>query len=540
MSRTARCCSTPSSWYAPCCSPSRRCVPASRATGAAMETATPTLNALLAEHARRTPERPFIHHRDGTLDYRRTQALVECLAGALHALGLGPGARLGIALGRRPEGVLAFLAATRIGALPVALNPALEPRLLLGFARAQRLAALLAEGETLAALAAGEVPEGMALIDRAGRHPGCLSWPELLGATPIASPPEPESGQVAYLNFTTGTTGWAKGALATHANLYWNTRAAIEAFALGPDDVHLCMFAAFAHPHELFCRALQTGGALVLLEEINPRAIAGTIRAFGVTCMMGLAPMYRMMAGACARADLASLRLAESGGMYTSPEINAAFAARGGVPVMSVWGSTETSGVALANTAEGYRLDGSMGRVCPHYQARVVDEQGRELPPGEVGELQLRGPGLVSGYDGGIALAGHQGWYRSGDLVRRDDDGFYYYVERISGMIKVAGLKVYPLQLELLLGAHPGVREAAVLGRPDRRKGAVPVAFVVPEPGAELDAARLRAHCRAQGLPNYMVPRRFELVDDLPRIGSGKIDKRPLRTLVERGSLTDG
>ena len=136
------------------------------------------------------------------------------------------------------------------------------------------------------------------------------------------------------------------------------------------------MFASFAHPHELFARALYLGGTIVLLEEINPKTMARTIRDRGVTCMMGLAPMYDMLISHCAGADLGALRIAESGGMYTRPDIIEHFRRHFGIPVLSVWGSTETTGIALANTPAAYRTDGSAGRACPHYGVRVRRRSG--------------------------------------------------------------------------------------------------------------------------------------------------------------------
>lgn len=187
----------------------------------------------------------------------------------------------------------------------------------------------------------------------------------------------------AYLNFTTGSSGFPKGALCTHAHLFWNTRSAVEIFQMTADDVHLCMFASFSHPHEIFCRALYTGASLVLLTEISPKAIAKTIIRHRVTCMMGLAVMYKMMARHCKEVALPRLRIAESGGMFTDQEIHRNFLDAFGLPILSVWGSTETSGIALANAPDQYRTDGSMGKPCPCYQVRLVDEEGQEVAPGK-------------------------------------------------------------------------------------------------------------------------------------------------------------
>jgi len=288
------------------------------------------------------------------------------------------------------------------------------------------------------------------------------------------------------------------------------------------------MFASFAHPHELFARALYTGGAIVLLEEINPRTIARTIKQRAVTCMMGLAPMYDMLISHCPDADFGALRIAESGGMYTRPDIIANFRRQFGIPVLPVWGSTETTGIALANTPAEYRTDGSAGKACPHYDVRVLDEEGRQGNDGEVGELVFSGPAVGAGYREEVPFTAVDGWYHSGDLAYRDAEGYHYFVERKTGLLKVAGMKVYPLQIEQVLQTHPGVKEAAVIGIPDRLRGVVPKAFVVAKEGCGIEAVELRRFCRGR-MAELMIPREVQVVGDLPRIGSGKVDKKSLR-----------
>jgi len=302
------------------------------------------------------------------------------------------------------------------------------------------------------------------------------------------------------------------------------------------DDIHLCMFASFSHPHELFCRPLYTGASLVLLAEISPKAITRTIIRHRVTCMMGLAVMYKMMAHHCGERDFPHLRIAESGGMFTDQEIHRSFFAAFGLPVLSVWGSTETTGIALANSPEQYRTDGSMGQPCPYYQVRLLDDRGQEVGPGEIGELVFSGPAVTSGYHNTPDVQDKDGWYYSGDLAKKDDQGFFYFIERKSGMIKVAGLKVYPLQVELIMLQHPAVKEVAVIGITEKRRGYVPKAFVVPEEEVPLDIKELENYCR-QHLAPYMVPRVFQLLTSLPKIGSGKINKKELISNPEYSSL---
>ncbi|MCI5167132.1 MAG: hypothetical protein D3903_13815 [Candidatus Electrothrix sp. GM3_4] len=491
-----------------------------------------TLDEALQCWVEKTPNKTFIRSSEDNFTFSETQNIVRNTAGFLTENGIRPGDKICLLLPRRPELIFAFLAASSIKALTCPINylentghieemiTSLKPSAIIldeSTVRSEVRAFIQAYGTTI--IAVQKTPENP-------KDPKTIPWQtcvEHAPAPPLTQLPD----DYAYLNFTTGSSGFPKGALCTHTHLYWNTRSAVELFQMTADDVHLCMFASFSHPHELFCRALYTGASLVLLTKISPKAIAKTIIRHRVTCMMGLAVMYKMMARHCKEVDLPCLRIAESGGMFTDQEIHKNFLAAFGFPIMSVWGSTETTGIALANAPDQYRTDGSMGKPCPYYQVRLVDEDGQEVAPGETGELIFSGPAVISGYHNTPGFPSKEGWYFSGDLAQKDEEGIFRFVERKSGMIKVAGLKVYPLQVELIIQQHPAVKEVAVIGVAERRRGCVPKAFVTPEENAKLDLGELEAYCR-QRLASYMIPRKFQLVESLPKIGSGKINKKIL------------
>lgn len=486
-----------------------------------------TACAALEKYRLEQPAHPFILSREDALTYGEASRLTAGFAEFLASRGVGRGDRVCLLLPRVPELILGFLAAMRIGAVPVPVNYTLGSDEVRRFVASVAPRVTVAHEKFLRQHRLGGGGAGGETVVVGGELPGCVPWRAACVPADAGPPREPAPGEVAYLNYTTGSTGAPKGAVTTHANIFWNTRAAATAFGLTKDDVHLCMFASFAHPHELFARALFLGGTVALLEELNPKTMARTIRERGVTCMMGLAPMYDMLVTHRAGADLGALRIAESGGMYTRPDIIERFRRQFGIPVLSVWGSTETTGIALANTPAAYRTDGSAGRVCPHYEARIVDEAGRDVADGTAGEMIFSGPAVVAGYREAVEFPAFDGWYRSGDLARRDAQGFHYFVERKSGLLKVAGLKVYPLQVELAIQEHPSVREAAVVGCEDRLRGVVPKAFLVAKAGCRIETEEIRAFCRTR-LAGHMVPREIEVVDDFPRIGSGKIDKLKL------------
>jgi acyl-coenzyme A synthetase/AMP-(fatty) acid ligase len=487
-----------------------------------------TLNGALERNRAERPAKPFILAHETALTYADVSRLVAGFAGFLRSSGVGPGDRVAMVLPRVPELIICFLGAVRIGAVPVPVNYTVSAEDVRRFVAATSPAVTVVHEKLLRQHRLDPWGQRSTATVVVGKEiEGCIPWRLACAASDGDPRGESAFGEVAYLNYTTGSTGMPKGALATHANIASNTRSAVEVFGFTSDDVHLCMFASFAHPHELFARALFLGGTIVLLEEINPKIMARTIRDRGVTAMMGLAPMYDMLISHCADADLGRLRIAESGGMYTRPDIIENFRRHFGIPVLSVWGSTETTGIALANTPAEYRADGSAGKACPHYGVRVVDEAGRDVGDDEVGELVFSGPGVVAGYVEDLPFPRIDGWYRSGDLARRDAAGYHYFVERKTGLLKVAGMKVYPLQIEQVLQSHPSVKEAAVIGVTDRLRGAVPKAFLVAREGRRIDTDALLRFCRGR-LPHYMVPREVQVVEDMPRIGSGKVDKRAL------------
>ena len=497
-----------------------------------MEQKIMTLSGALERCADMMPEKIFMYHQSESYSYHQTAQLVDRFAAFLMSHGVKTGDRICLMLPRSPELVIAFLAVTKIGALPCPVNYLLTSQDIISFIEDVSPNVLILSSKIVSAevkLGLGKAKD-ILCVDIDNNSKEWTAWTEAIAHLSSPNWPSVKISDVAYYNFTTGSTGKPKGALATHENIYWNSRSMIELFSLSDRDIHLCMFASFAHPHELFARALYTGASIVLLQEINPRTIIRTINRYSVTCIMGLSVMYEAMLNHCSSMSMKSLRIVESGGMYTRQEVNEKFLAVFGLPIFSVWGSTETNGVAIANSCSEYRTDGSMGKVCPFYDIKLMSDDG-EVAPGDIGELFFKGPGISSGYNGFPPLLDDEGWYASGDLATRDEHGFYYFVERKTGMIKMSGLKIYPLQIENVLLTHPEIGEAAVIGVPDSLKGAVPKAFIVMKRGGCLGVEVIREFCKGK-LPSYMLPKELEVVASLPKIGSGKINKKAVAELV--------
>jgi len=318
----------------------------------------------------------------------------------------------------------------------------------------------------------------------------------------------------------------------TLGNLLANTEASVAAFGLLPDDVHLCLMPVFVHPHETLLRPLCLGGPMVLCDRISARAVAEACARHKVTALMAVAAIYetllRLPAGA--GNPLGTVRVAESGGMHVPAALARGLAARFGARILPVWGSTETTGVALANRPGDTHAPCRLGRPVAGYTVRVVREDGGEAAVGEPGELVISGPGVCPGYFGEEARPEFRlygGRFRTGDVVRREADGSYFFAGRQSMLLKVGGMKVFPVEIEEALRAHPDVAECIVVPVSDELRGEVAKAVVVPREGAALTSGGLRRFLAGR-LHRMKMPRVIEIRNALPRTPGGKIAWRAL------------
>ena len=496
-----------------------------------------TLVEMLEKHAREIPQKTAVVFHDRIVSYKELNETVNRLANAFLGSGFKKGNRVGFMLPRIPELVITFLAVAKAQGIAVPVNFELTAEGIKNILECIKPRYLVVHSSFLE-LAKMSVPHDSGttfiVVGAESDRNEDIVWEKMIEGGSSSNPSlDIEPNDIVYLNYTSGSTGGSKGALTTHANIYCNTIASVDALRLTSDDIHLCMFAPFAHPHEIFARPIYLGSTMVLVDKIYPKSIAEAISKHKVTCMMGLAPMYENMLELLEykNYDLSSLRVPESGGMYTRRKLIDRFKHKLGVPIIPVWGSTETTGIAIANRPGGHIPPGSMGRPCPSYEVKIVDDDGIELPAGEVGEMIFKGPAVVQGYyeDGSnTQRCFKDGWYYSGDLGKTDGEGNFYFVERKTGMMKVAGLKVYPLEIELALMEHPDIKEAAVIPVKDRLRGEVPKAIIVSKNGNRLTEKEVLGFCKER-LPHYKLPRLVEIRESLPKIGSGKINKKVLR-----------
>jgi malonyl-CoA/methylmalonyl-CoA synthetase len=496
--------------------------------------------------------------------YGELLAKAEAVADGLLRRGVGRGDRVACLLGNCPELVLLHLALLRLGAVLVPINLAYRqreighiladatPRLLVAAAAQLRLidevpavqrASLEAmvdaeelagwsQDRSAAAGSAGSERLAAATAGAASRAAGEARAGNAAGV--------PGGDDLALLLYTSGTTGASKSAMISHNNVLATVTGLLAAWSWRADDVLLLALPLF-HVHGLIVGldcALAAGATVELRRRFAAAAVAGELQGGAATVFFGVPTLYVRLVEELRRRDavpagLSLVRLCCSGSAPLAPETFAAFHELTGHAILERYGMTET-GMILSNPYLGPRVPGQVGTPLPGVSVRLVDEAGRDLDPGAEGELLVRGANVCSGYwrapeksaasfvqDG----AGRR-WFRTGDLARQDPaTGAYTLLGRRHELIISGGFNIYPREVEETLLAFPGVREAAVVGRPHAEWGEVPIAYLVADPA--LDRPALLAFCQGQ-LAGFKVPRELRLLDTLPRNALGKLQKHLL------------
>ena len=336
--------------------------------------------------------------------------------------------------------------------------------------------------------------------------------------------------------YTSGTTGTPKGAELTHGNLTSNVAAVLDLFEFGPNEMifgGLPLFHAFGQTCALNA-GVAAGATLTLLPRFSPGAALGIIQRDGVTIFEGVPTMYTALLNHPERAefDTSTLRVCVSGGAALPVEVLRGFEEAFNCIILEGYGLSETSPVATFNHPDRPRKAGSIGTPIEGVEVKLVDEDDNEVPDGEVGEIAIRGPNVMKQYWGrpdATAEVIRDGWFHTGDMATRDEDGFLFIVDRKKDMIIRGGYNVYPREIEEVFYEHPAVLEAAVVGVPHAELGEEVGAAVVLRGGADVSAEQLRDHVKSQ-VAAYKYPRHIWFLDELPKGPTGKILKREIET----------
>ncbi len=505
------------------------------------------------------PKARAVLYFDTALTYAEIDRLSDRLAGHLARKGVGRGDRLAIILQNVPQFVIASIAAWKLGAIVVSLNPMYRtPELRKLFKDCEPKGVICHDDQwdnvfpatdsidpaLVFWTGAGEFQtrnDNRVLPAQGTAPPAHALMAIFTGDAPAPQAPVLTADDVGLLLYTSGTTGIPKGAMLTHRNLVANALVCRDHFGLN-DASRIFGVAPLFHitGFEIqMIAAFVAGGAMVLTYRFQPQVALDAFLEWRPTFIVGAITAFIALMNqpnATSRHFESFIHI-YSGGAPIAPSVIDAFAQRFGRAIRSSYGMTELTAASHLAPNEGrIPVDPqsgalSIGKPTPGVDVIVVDDEGRPLGPGEHGEVVVRGPGVMSGYWRKPAETDEvltRGWLHSGDVGFFDGDGWFYLVDRKKDMISASGFKVWPREVEDVIYAFPGVREAAVVGAVDSYRGETVVAFISVQPGAVIDATALTRFCRER-LAAYKCPADIRILDDLPKTESGKITRNTLR-----------
>ena len=479
----------------------------------------PNLATLLTNSAMRSPDRVAIQLDDLQLTYEALDVATAQVAGLLRAKGVGPGDRVAIMLPNVPHFALCYYGALRAGAVVVPMNVLLKEREVAFYLRDSGAKVLFAWHEFAEAAHAGgdQVGAEVVLVE-----PGELE-PLLARCEPATAVVARAAADTAVILYTSGTTGTPKGAELTHGNLSHNVEVSVGLFGFDETTVTLGAL-PFFHAFGQTCAlnaTIAVGGRLTLLPRFGAGRALEIVARDRVTVFEGVPTMYAAMLNDRAGVDTSTLAVCISGGAALPVEVMRAFEARFGCQVLEGYGLSETSPVACFNRRDRERKPGSIGLPIDGVELRVAED----------GELLVRGRNVMKGYWGRAEATADaidaDGWFRTGDIARVDDDGYFYIVDRKKDVVIRGGFNVYPREIEEVFYEHPEVREVAVIGVPHETLGEEVGAAIALKAGATATTGELRAFVKER-VAAYKYPRHVWFVDELPKGPTGKILKRDI------------
>jgi long-chain acyl-CoA synthetase len=484
---------------------------------------------LLTKSAEKDADHIAVKLDDVELSYGALDGASKYIAGLLKADGVEAGDRVGIMLPNVPYFPIIYYGVLRLGAIVVPMNPLLKGREVEFYLSDNGAKVLFAwhgfeEPATKGSEAAGAK---LYLVE-----PG--EFEKTVGAAEPADVLEDRDEEdTAVLLYTSGTTGKPKGAELTHANLTTNAEIAASLFDTGPDDVVLGALPLF-HSFGQTCGLNATvagGGTITLIPRFDPQKALEIIERDKVTVFEGVPTMFSAMLHTEGDFDVSTLRVCASGGSAMPGEVLREFEKRFDATVLEGYGLSETSPVATFNPPDKSKV-GSIGIPIEGVELRLVDNDRNEVEdPDEVGEIAIRGHNIMKGYwdreEATRESIDDDGWFYTGDMAKRDEDGYYFIVDRKKELIIRGGYNVYPREIEEVLYEHPAVREVAVVGVPHDDLGEEVGAAVVLKDGEEASEDELRDHVKNE-VAAYKYPRKIWFVDELPKGPTGKILKREI------------
>lgn len=515
--------------------------------------------ALLAKHAMERPHQVAFRDLHREVTYADLDARTARLAGHLLDLGLGPEQRLLMYLDNSVEVVEGYLAAPRAGIVTVCANPtATRPELSYIAENCQARMILTDPAHLDIALETVRRTAGLDTVILTGSDEQLITsvghtdvqivhYDDLMRSAPhVTAPDATEVDAWSWMLYTSGTTGRPKGVRLSQRGCMWVVAACwIPVAGLNGND-HLLSCLPLFHSYALVLSVVgvtASGAKATLLPKFSPRDVVSRLADDGVTVFPGVPTMFQYLLNSRTPdtpLNAPDLRLCISAGAIMSGSLNEEFEGYAGTPLLDGYGITETSTMVTMNAPTGGRIPGSCGVPLPGVAVRFVGSDGIDVPPGAEGELWVQGPNVMQGYHElpeATAAALSNGWYRTGDLGRRDANGFITITGRVKELIIRAGENISPAEIEEVIFTCPGVADVAVVGAPHPDLGEVPVAFVVASTDHRLDHDQILSTCR-DNLAYFKVPERIVEANEIPRTGSGKIRRFELKADRPQASLT--
>jgi long-chain acyl-CoA synthetase len=508
---------------------------------------------ILSQAAARWPNRTALVDERGTrLTYREWNRRVNQIAHGLRRLGVGHGDRVAFYLRNVEALASAYLATQKLGAVAVPLNYRLRGAEIAAILNDCTAQTLIFEGAVSARVEQArprlQSVERFIRVGGGGETDDALSYEVLVEESADDEPTASVHGDdLSVLMYTSGTTGTPKGVMLTHQHQWVNTVLCGWELGITAEDrtLHIAPLYHSAAYHIFFLTHIMAGGCNVLTSSFDPERVAATVARERISVLFGVPTLYALLADSSPslwdRSGTRSLRLCVSAASTIAPETVAWVRERLCDAFANSYGLTETSSLVTILPPEELHRFGAVnciGRSLVGMETRVVRASADEdvgpdevVATGEVGELIARGPKVMLGYLNRPEQSARRlrhGWLYTGDLVSRDDDEYYYILDRIDDAISVGGEMVYPKEIERVLDRHPKIKQSAVIGTPDPRWGEVIKAFVVP--AGELSVQEVKEYCRRGGqLATFKSPRQIQFVDEIPTNPSGKVLKRELR-----------
>ena len=470
-------------------------------------------------------EHTALVYQDQKVGYAELEQHIEQYARYLCALGLQKGDRVAVAFPNCPEFIYTYLGIARAGGVAVPLNLLQAPQELF-FIIMDSGARFFITSPAIGAQLKNfpNLPLELVILDENKKKD--------IEAAPPADFPPVKSDEVCTFLYTSGTTGHPKAAMLSHDNLMGDVVAMDNASRFGRDDNFLAVLPMFHSFGWTVCVMfpLYLGCTITILDNFMPKEMLQVLSGGGITVFCGVPSMFTVLLKLRQKASFPTLKFAISGGDSISGDIIAAFEKDFGIPIIEGYGLSEASPVVCLNPLYGVRKVKSIGIPLPGIEARIVDDEDRDLPAGEVGQLVVRGPNVMKGYynrDEETAETLRSGWLYTGDLAYRDEEGYVFIAGRKKELIITAGFNVYPREVEEALAQHPSVLEAAVIGAPHPLKGEVVKAYIVPQEGHTPDKQDMFRFLKER-LANYKIPEEYVIATELPRGVGGKVLKRLL------------